>query len=38
VLVRTVADGGESFYFEGDHRATLPNLYRQILARLEGKP
>lgn len=26
MLVRTVADGGESFYFCGDHRATLPAL------------
>jgi hypothetical protein len=32
ILVRTVADGGESFYFEGDHRATLPALHRSILA------
>jgi hypothetical protein len=31
ILVRTVADGGESFYFEGDHRATLPALRRVIL-------
>ena len=28
ILVRTVADGGESFYFEGSHRATLPALWR----------
>lgn len=28
ILVRTVADGGESFYFRGDHRATLPALWR----------
>jgi hypothetical protein len=28
MLVRTVADGGESFYFCGDHRATLPALWR----------
>ncbi len=28
ILVRTVADGGESFYVRGHHRATLPNLYR----------
>ncbi|MBM3783104.1 MAG: hypothetical protein FJW30_02030 [Acidobacteria bacterium] len=28
ILVRTVADGGESFYFCGDHRATLPALWR----------
>jgi hypothetical protein len=27
VLVRTVADGGKSFYFAGDHRATFPALY-----------
>lgn len=31
ILVRTVADGGESFYFEGDHRATMPALRRAIL-------
>lgn len=33
ILVRTVRDGGESFYVPGDHRATLPNLYRLILAK-----
>lgn len=32
ILVRTVADGGESFYFCGDHRATLPALRRAYLA------
>jgi hypothetical protein len=32
MLVRTVADGGESFYFCGDHRATLPALRRALLA------
>jgi hypothetical protein len=26
MLVRTVKDGGESFYFEGPHRATFPAL------------
>jgi hypothetical protein len=31
ILVRTVADGGESFYFCGDHRATLPALRRAIV-------
>jgi hypothetical protein len=30
ILVRTVADGGESFYFRGDHRATLPALWRAL--------
>jgi hypothetical protein len=27
ILVRTVKDGGESFYFCGDHRATFPALW-----------
>jgi len=30
VLVRTVAEGGESFYIRGDHTATLPNLWRLL--------
>lgn len=30
ILVRTVADGGESFYICGDHRATLPALWRAL--------
>lgn len=30
MLVRTVADGGESFYFEGEHRATIPALRRAL--------
>ena len=34
LLVRTVQDGGESFYIRGDHQATLPNLYRQVLEKL----
>lgn len=31
ILVRTVADGGESFYIRGDHRATFPALRKAIL-------
>lgn len=31
ILVRTVADGGESFYFCGEHRATFPALRRALL-------
>jgi hypothetical protein len=34
ILVRTVADGGVSFYFCGDHRATFPALRRAILKHL----
>jgi hypothetical protein len=30
-LVRTVADGGESYYVQGDHRSTVPTLYHLIL-------
>ena len=30
ILVRTVADGGESFYFQGDHRATFPALWKAL--------
>lgn len=33
VLVRTVADGGTSFYVRGDHRVTVPALYDRIVAR-----
>jgi len=31
MLVRTVADGGESFYFCGEHRTTFPALRRACL-------
>jgi hypothetical protein len=30
ILVRTVKDGGESFYFCGEHRATVPALWREL--------
>ena len=33
VLVRTVADGGTSYYVQGDHRLTVPALYDRIIAR-----
>ncbi|MBX3399693.1 MAG: hypothetical protein KF873_13200 [Gemmataceae bacterium] len=32
ILVRTVADGGESYYIAGDHRQTLPALRRAALS------
>jgi hypothetical protein len=31
ILVRTVADGGESYYVQGDHRLTIPALYHATL-------
>ena len=33
ILVRTVADGGESYYVRGDHAATVPALYDAIVER-----
>jgi len=33
ILVRTVADGGQSFYVQGDHRVTVPALFDAITAR-----
>lgn len=35
MLVRTVADGGESFYICGEHRLTIPNLHRLIVTMLK---
>jgi hypothetical protein len=34
ILVRTVQDGGESYYVQASHRASLPALHREILERL----
>ncbi len=34
ILVRTVADGGESFYFRADHAVSMPNLWRLVVDRL----
>lgn len=31
ILVRTVADGGESFYVQADHRQSVPRLYHEAL-------
>jgi hypothetical protein len=36
ILVRTVADGGESYYFAGDHRATLPTLWSRLVEAKRG--
>ena len=34
VLVRTVADGGRSYYIRGDHLATVPALHRLLAQRM----
>jgi len=36
VLVRTVRDGGRSFYIRGDHRATMPALHTLLAERKGG--
>ena len=35
ILSRTVADGGESYYVQGEHRLTVSALYRGLMG-LEG--
>jgi hypothetical protein len=32
ILVRTIADGGTSYYFQGDHRQTIPTLWQQLVS------
>jgi len=32
ILARTVADGGKSYYIQGEHRTTLPHLARRVWA------
>ena len=36
LLVRTVQDGGRSYYIRGFHRETFPNLWKKVLERLGG--
>lgn len=31
ILLRTVADGGNSYYFRGDHRQTIPALWQSLV-------
>ena len=37
ILVRTVADGGESFYFQMPHAESIPALWRLTVDRLEER-
>lgn len=34
ILVRTISDGGESYYVQGDHHIIFPNLYHRILEKM----
>ena len=38
ILIRTVADGGESFYIRGHHRDTFPSLAHEIRRRIRVHP
>jgi len=36
VLVRTVSDGGKSYYVRGDHRATMPAIHALLAERMKA--
>ena len=36
ILVRTVADGGQSYYFQGDHNQTLPALHGAVVREMQS--
>ncbi len=36
ILVRTVKDGGESFYIQGEHQRTIPSLWWHVLHESKG--
>lgn len=38
ILVRTVADGGQSFYVQGDHKATVPALHEAVMRKVVSGP
>jgi hypothetical protein len=38
ILIRTVADGGQSFYLRGDHRQTLPALWHHLVTASTATP
>ena len=35
ILVRTVSDGGKSYYVRGEHQLTIPKLYDEIMVLLK---
>ena len=37
MLVRTVADGGESFYIKGKHEDTIPQLWTAVMNKDKGR-
>lgn len=37
ILIRTVKDGGESFYIKGDFSVTVPNLYKRIIKKMKSR-
>ncbi len=37
ILIRTIADGGESYYLCGDHRQTVPTLWDKLVRGMAGR-
>jgi hypothetical protein len=35
ILCRTIADGGKSYYFQGDHQQTIPTLWHELVKRTD---
>jgi len=35
IMARTIADGGESFYVQGQHRATVSNIAKKLLQKAQ---
>ena len=35
ILCRTIADGGRSYYFQGDHVETIPTLWHELVTRTD---
>ncbi len=37
ILVRTIRDGGQSYYIRGQHRDAIPALYHQIMGTMKAR-
>jgi hypothetical protein len=36
ILCRTIADGGKSYYFQGDHQQTIPTLWHELVKKTKS--
>lgn len=37
IMARTVADGGQSYYIQGQHKDTVSSLYKELITSLKGR-